>query len=137
MTREKIIWRDEYGVGVKVFDVHHKKLFGYIDELHEIIHENMTDVKFEIILEKFIDYADFHLRAEEEMFDKYNFPGKDEHVSAHESYRKKVLSFKGKREGDNKNLAIDFLDFLEDWWVGHVVGMDKKYTEFFNKNGLT
>jgi len=28
------------------------------------------------------------------------------------------------------------IDFLEDWWLHHITGVDKAYTEFFQKKGL-
>lgn len=136
MKNELICWRDEYSVGVKVFDVHHKKLFSYINELSELIKKNEVDEKFGIILKRFIEYGNFHLKTEEEMFEKYNYSDKDSHREAHDTYRKKVLSFNEKVGGDNEKIAKELLDYLEVWWVSHVNEVDKQYSSFFNQHGL-
>ena len=43
------------------------------------------------------------------------------------------------REGFAKNqlnITINLMDFLSDWLVKHICGTDKKYSDFFNKNGI-
>ena len=36
----------------------------------------------------------------------------------------------------NLLLAIGVMDFLSGWLRGHIMGTDKKYSSFFNENGV-
>lgn len=130
-----INWKDEYSVGVKVFDTHHKTLFNYINEFHEDMHEGKIENNIEKHLERFSEYADFHLKAEEEMFEKYDYPEKKKHQEIHDEYRIRMEEFR-KTEKKDEAFAFEVLQYLENWWVYHVTMVDKKYEEFFQEKGL-
>ncbi len=125
-----IEWKDEYSVGVKVFDTHHKTLFQYINEFYQDVYAGANKTKIKKHLNRFTEYADFHLKAEEEMFDKYEYPGKKEHVIEHENYRKEVKRFLASNRQDIE-FYFGILEFLKDWWLKHVMVVDKKYEDFF------
>lgn len=130
-----IEWKDEYSVGVKVFDTHHKTLFQYINEFYKDVYTGAGRAKIEKHLERFNEYADFHLKAEEEMFTKYDYPDTKYHIAEHNKYRKEVLNFfKSNRQDIEFYFAI--LEFLKEWWLKHVTVVDKKYKEFFEQKGL-
>lgn len=133
-------WKNEYTVGVKEIDDQHKKIIMFINELDNGIHgEDTKGVIHEIII-NLNDYAKFHFSTEEKYFDQFNYEDKEEHTKRHRDYEvkvvdleKKILELKGE---DATRLAFEILDFLEDWWVNHILYEDKEYTELFNKNGL-
>jgi len=40
---------------------------------------------------------------------------------------------------ENRKLGLpeDVMEFLKNWWVGHILHKDMKYSAFFNEKGLT
>lgn len=134
-AKKMIEWKEEYSVGVKVFDTHHKTLFQYINDFYKDVYTGASKDKIEKHLKKFNEYAAFHLQAEEEMFFKYDYPEKKEHKLEHDKYRKEVAKFLGSNRQDIE-FAFAILEFLKGWWLNHVVVVDKKYESFFRDKGL-
>lgn len=129
-----IEWEDEYSVGVKEIDEQHKKLFSLINSLFESMKESSYKKTPENIFQELLDYAKLHLKTEEDYFEKFNYPEKDVHKKTHDLYRSKISEFIKKK--DNTFLSFEIIDFLEDWWLGHIVSTDKKYQKFFKEHGL-
>ena len=86
------------------------------------------------MLHELFTYANFHLVTEEEYFEKYQYPGAAEHILVHDFYRLKINEFKDKN--DELSLSYEMIDFLEDWWLGHIAVADKEYQPFFASKGL-
>lgn len=131
-----IEWKKEYSVNIKVFDDQHVKLFGLINELYNAINTKQIKQEIEKTLNGLMDYGKYHLSLEEEYFDKYGYPGSKEHKEKHRWYIKKISAYQKKYTNKEIELTFALADFLEDWWIGHVNGVDKKYSEFFNDKGI-
>lgn len=127
-------WQDEYSVGVKKFDDQHKKMFNIINGLYHSI-EDAKDQKFKSdLFDELNRYGSEHLAAEEKYFDKYDYPKKEEHKRMHDAYRERIKEFMNQEYGIV--LSMDILDYLEDWWVGHITSTDQDYKEFFKDKGV-
>ncbi len=124
-------------MGVKEIDLQHQRMFSIINDLYDAMvvfkaHEGIDEV-----IEKLVEYADFHFKTEEKYFDKFNYEEKEAHEAIHQAYRDEVKKLMEKRkEGVGVELSYDIFDFLQKWWVGHINFEDKKYTECFNSHGL-
>lgn len=129
-----ITWNNDYSVGVKTFDSQHKKVFSLINDLYEQIQKGEDKKNLKKNLDELLAYGNIHLKAEEDAFTKYDFPEKKGHAETHQLYRDKIADFV-KRQ-DQSFLSYEIIDFLEDWWLHHITGVDKAYTEFFQKKGL-
>jgi len=129
-----LIWEENYSVGINKFDVQHKKMFNLINRFFDLMKEHAEISNLEEILNELIEYGKNHLKEEEETFDKFDYPDKIKHKNSHDMYRKRVNKFL--EEKDKVFLSFDVIDFLEDWWLGHIVSADKKYTKFLNEKGL-
>lgn len=127
-----ITWDESYSVGVEVFDEHHKKLIGIINELDGIIRKRETDKNFDEVLGKLSDYAIFHFTEEEEKMKEYMYPEFLKHKAEHEFFKRKLLEFK-KSDVLNIGVALDAIKFLFDWLLNHIMIEDKKYEKYFVK----
>jgi hemerythrin len=136
----KFEWKDEYSVGVEEINTQHKKIIGLINDLDAAVHAGNTKEDLDKIINDLNDYAKFHLATEEKYFDEFNYPDKEEHKKRHDTYVIKVTDFDDKIKKLDENgaikLAFEMIDFLEDWWVNHILYEDKKYTKTFNDHGL-
>ncbi len=126
-------WIDDYSVGVEEIDFHHKKIFALINDLRRSI--GKKDIAVDDLLLELRDYADYHLRTEENYFEKFKYKRGKKHKKMHDKYRIKIDKFINQKNAINLNLR-KLLNFLEKWWISHILGEDKKYEEFFHENGL-
>lgn len=131
-----ITWKDSYSVGVKELDAQHQKIFELINQLYAA----MVDMKEKEIIASVIkdvaEYSHYHFGTEEKYMDEFDFAEKEAHEEYHKKYIEKVGQFEKECREGKENLPQETLDFLEDWWNLHILGIDKKYSKFFNDHGL-
>jgi hemerythrin len=112
-------WREEYSTNVKAFDDTHKKLFEKANQLTFLL-----------------EYAEDHFAEEEQLMQKYGFPDLDNHRMKHEYLKKEVLQYKRRFDAGESMDDIDFIKFIKDWIVDHVLTEDRKYGPFLNQKGV-
>jgi hemerythrin len=131
-----IKWDDSLSVKVTVIDQQHQKLVSMVNELSDA----MGQAKGKVVLGKTVDglinYTKTHFKLEEDYFDRFGYPGSDKHKKEHVAFIQKVSEFKEGFEQGRIALTIEILYFLSDWLQNHIKGTDKKYSQFFNENGL-
>lgn len=129
-------WSPDYSVNVKEIDEQHKKLFGIINTLHQaMLDEKGREIQSRVIAEM-IDYANTHFKTEEKYMLQFNFSWYHEHKTEHERYTKKTLELKERLENVGFVTTLEILNFLKDWWQGHILKIDKNYSKLFNENSL-
>lgn len=135
---EKLIkWKIENSVHVKEFDEQHKKLFKLINELYHAINTIKVKDELEGLLSQFMDYCNYHFANEEKYFDKFDYPEKKSHKAIHDGYNNKISLMQKQYKNNELEISFELIDFLEDWWIGHINNVDKKYSKFFNDHGLS
>lgn len=127
-----IIWSDEYSVGRDDFDFHHKKIFSIISNLREALDKNLT-TELNYLLDELKNYSKYHLGKEEDFLVANNYPDLEKHKKIHQLYNKRIQDFLSKKGKLDLN---EVLDFLESWWLNHILKEDKKYGEFFTRKGI-
>ncbi len=128
-------WKKENSVGVKEFDKQHQKMFTLINNLYNAMQEGEGIDFVKKALQDMQEYAQYHFSTEETYFKKFDYPESKEHINQHQSYIEHIQKSYDGLEVDSTT-PFKILDFLEDWWLNHINGSDKKYTEFFNEHGL-
>lgn len=131
-----ITWNDDYSVKIKAFDDDHKKIIKIINDLYHDINNKKISGKLDKRLEELIEYGKHHFLAEEEAFDKYGYPDKEEYKLLHKGYSEKMQYFQDNVQGNEIAISFELMDFLEDWLINHINDADKKYVVFLNKHGL-
>lgn len=129
-----IEWSEKYSVGVKEFDEQHLKMFGIINRFYDAMKNGQDNNNNIAILRELADYGEYHLKNEEKYFNEYAYPDKENHTKIHDSYRSKIEGFL--KEANDSLVSFAIIDFLEDWWLGHIAQKDKEYTDFFHAKGL-
>jgi hemerythrin-like metal-binding protein len=126
-----IKWQDINSVNVKELDGHHK----IIVEITNKLSDGLSGAEVENILKKLDDYAMFHFAAEEKYFKEFNFSKAEQHIKQHQFFVEKIKSFEEKC--DKGELQIDeLMEFLKDWWIGHINNSDLEYSDFLNQHGI-
>jgi len=128
-------WTPTFSVDIKIIDLQHQKLFGYVNTLYDALTERKER---EILTQLFNDlegYTQTHFKFEEVYFDKFNFIGKDAHVLQHEEFIKKLALMK-KQILEGSRDVEDLLDFLMNWLIHHIKGTDREYIICFHEHGM-
>jgi methyl-accepting chemotaxis protein/hemerythrin len=129
-------WTDELSVGVGLIDEQHKVLLGLINELHAAMRARKSDAAMAGILERLKEYTVKHFGQEEEYFDRYGYAEGAQHKEIHAKLVQQVLDFEAALKSGKAKVSMDIMRFLKDWLVGHIMGTDKKYSQFLNSKGI-
>ncbi len=132
-------WDDNFSVGVRQFDAHHKHLIELINKTSAACLEHGERDGFEAIVEELIDYVTYHFAAEEHLMEEHAYPGYREHVKEHELFTRKILDFQRALAKGANEYTIDLVDlttFLVNWLTHHIMEVDLKYGAFLNQAGV-
>ncbi len=136
---EKIIWKNEYSVGVQEIDEQHRHFFEIANSVLDLTQKTTAKEEVFAVLEKLGDYAFYHFGIEESYFDKLNYPGAVDHIAAHNQYRetiKKYLDEIRSEKTDTSEVAQKIAFYSGNWLIGHILEVDRKYTKYFQEHGL-
>jgi len=130
-------WTDKLSVGVPGIDKQHKELVRMINELHAAMTSGSAKETLGKIIQGLVDYTKFHFGTEEKIFAKINYPFASSHKMEHDKFVKEVVNFQKEFEAGGLMLSIKVMNFLKDWLNNHILGTDKKYAPYFNKENVT
>lgn len=137
VEQKPIIWKNEYSVNVKEIDDQHRIMFEIINNLIVLISSplpNKEDVQ--AIIGRLVEYKVAHFATEEKYFHKFNFGGTVAHEEAHKKFDEKVKEIQAQHPDSVVAASFALVDYLEDWLIGHLIGMDQEYKKCFNEHGL-
>ncbi len=131
-----ITWSENLSVNVEEFDQQHKKLIALINELNDAMSVGKGRDVLEKIVNDLVRYTVVHFKAEERYFAQFRYPDTFNHRIEHLAFMRKVADFKNEIEQGKLPLTVEVMSFLSDWLRKHIMGTDKKYSQFFKENGL-
>ncbi len=131
-----IKWRTSYDTGVPSMDEQHQQLIDFINSLFRVLRKKESTETIGPILDDMATYAAKHLREEEALLQKHDFPGYEEHLTLHKDYREKVAALTRDWKKQDKMTARRIYAFLREWWLEHIVENDKKYGSFLTEKGV-
>lgn len=130
MTRIFILWDNSYSVGNNVIDTQHQKFISIINELYESFVDQTAIQKLDKIIKELIDYSTYHFKTEEELFEKYNYPGKELHINHHSEFTLKIIEFKNEYLNGKVNLTFQLMNYLRNWLLNHIKSEDQEYAAY-------
>ena len=131
-----IQWNDSLSVNVAEIDRQHQKLVVMLNEMNDALKQGKGKEVLGKILNDLTSYTATHFKTEEKYFALYRYPETAGHKKEHLAFVKKVSDFKDGFEKGKFSVTIELMQFLCDWLKNHIKGTDKKYSVFFNQNGL-
>ncbi|MCI8795397.1 MAG: hemerythrin [Dorea sp.] len=125
----KLVWKDEYNIGVDILDKEHQRLFKIINKLLVFSDEEKKSqwacqegIKF------FKDHAMNHFDEEEEYMESVNYEGLKTHKHIHQVFREETLPALEKELEQmdySANSVNHFLGVCAGWLVGHTLTEDR------------
>jgi hemerythrin-like metal-binding protein len=131
-----IQWEDKYSFAIPAIDSQHKTMFEIINRLFDRMHNLEDKDVLNDVLKELKDYADMHFATEEKYFREFGYEKGEEHTALHEAYKVRLNEFLNRHDIDKQSLSYEILDFLEDWWLGHIAKADREYIDCFKNHGL-
>ncbi len=124
-------WTEDLETGIQVIDDQHKRIIGYINELHHAS-ETANAAEVQEVLEGLLDYTITHFQFEEELQEKAGYPFLKAHQRVHEIFMKRVATFR-ERADKGENIIPELLSMLKVWLSSHIKGDDRDYVESVKK----
>ncbi|MCK9641721.1 MAG: bacteriohemerythrin [Prolixibacteraceae bacterium] len=131
-----LAWDAKYSVQVKELDDQHKQFLAIINDLIETAGTKPTKEHIKAIIKSLKEYADYHCAIEEKYFKEFNYENAKAHIAEHKAFGDKISELNTKDADDYFSLAFDVIDFLEDWWINHILVTDQAYVKCFKAHGL-
>ena len=130
------VWSDKMSVGIGKIDREHMGLFDIMNKLHEEMLAGRGKDILGQVLTKLMDYTKVHFGNEEALLRQHGYPGLADHIKLHEGFKHKVAELDAKLKAGNVSLAVSALDFLRDWLIKHIQGVDFQYKPFLASKGV-
>lgn len=127
---EFVVWRDEYRTGHDELDRHHRRMFDMINRLYHAAANDATQAELDEMLNEMTEYARIHFKAEEEALNAVKYPLLRDQRRAHEVYVREVDKLRRSPFVPSHALSQDMLRFMKNWWLSHILKMDKEYVPF-------
>jgi len=129
-------WNDTYSVKIGIVDTQHKVLVDLINELHQAMIARQGKEHLGGVLTSLTKYTQGHFKAEEGILQSNQYPDIVNHKAEHERFIKTLAEYQAKFQRNEIALTIEVMDFLKDWLIKHIMGVDKKYTAHLHSKGV-
>jgi hemerythrin-like metal-binding protein len=134
--RARRTWDESFSVGVEELDGQHRDLFRILERLGEAVEGGGAA---EVAVERLEDLAKecaCHFATEEGYLERLGFPGAVQQRVQHRLFAARLARLRDRARSGQEALSEPVLDELTSWLLGHIVGLDREYAEFFRARGL-
>lgn len=131
-----IRWTPDLSVNIQEIDQQHRHLVEIIGELEHAMLQGADRAVMNDVVSELNAYVREHFTLEERWMAKHGYPGLHEHAAQHEAFIEKLLHFELDHLGGRAEVSRELLDFLIDWFKGHVTVYDQLYAQYFLDKGI-
>lgn len=122
-----IVFDHSIRLNIPEIDKQHKKLVDLVNQLHKCMKLRQGKQRSLVILNELTEYTTTHFGYEEQLMREHKYKDLANHTVKHVELTRKVEEFRNAFAKGNAMLNMDLMDFLKDWLVNHIKGMDKAY----------
>lgn len=131
-----INWNENLSVKIKSIDDQHKKLITMLNNLHDAMREGKGKEKIGPVLDELVSYTKYHFSYEEDLLKKAGYMELSAHKREHTALTDRVTELQTKFKSGNVAITIETMTFLKDWLNGHILGTDRRYSDFLISKGV-
>ena len=130
-------WNDSLLIGVELIDKEHRKLIDAIDKLMDACNHGKDRDEIGHTLHFINNYAREHIKVEENLQEKYAYPGISAHKRLHAQFAMSLSSLVHEFDetGPNVTMTAKFNKTLVEWGIHHIAVEDKKVGEHVRNSG--
>ncbi|HUW98989.1 MAG TPA: bacteriohemerythrin [Acidiferrobacter sp.] len=118
-------WDPSLETGIDAIDDQHRRIVGYINDMHDNIERRNRAVLIGII-DNMITYTLTHFAFEEGLMARASYPALAEHKLVHESFAKRMRYHK-KQFHAGKDVTRQVMGDLQVWLISHIKEDDRDY----------
>ena len=133
---EKVIWGDQYRVGVKIIDDQHEHFIRLLNKAYKDFYNSSGNYELADLISQIYNSAAEHFATEEKYFVEFKYDKAEEHKNQHQQLLANVLQFRERLMTEGGLVIIDLVDFLEQWLAEHTLDHDKQYIACFRQHGV-
>lgn len=126
-----IVWQSSSESGIPILDEQHRGIVSAINSLYYFIQNGDAAVAFEPTMDVLNYYTKLHFLTEEALLKAAGYPDIDAHVEIHHRLMDQVRSMAKGYADEDQVRAL--LEFLKEWWIGHINNEDKQYGAIVKK----
>ncbi len=127
-----ITWQPGFETKIEIIDQQHKLLVDLINELFEAFTTNQEQDVIAGLFNKLGVYAAMHFAREEHYFERFNYPGIEDHLREHDHFEDMISRFEEEYLKGKEDMSISIFLFLSEWLVSHINESDKKYVSYLS-----
>lgn len=133
-----IDWSDDYVLGVARIDAQHRGLIDQLNALYHSIEPRQNAGRLREMLRGFNRYAEEHFSTEEALARRHGVPAIElaAHTAEHREYSARMTEFCERLDRDDPHVSILLLAFLHDWWVNHILMVDRVLCQDLRRKGV-
>ena len=133
---EKIVWKQEYSVGVERLDRQHQRIISVINKLIAKPRAIRTSGTIADVLAELNSYVSEHFLLEEQLLEENDYPSLIAHSKKHTEYSARIADFCLRTVEKDQKVPEELLRYLGEWWIGHILHEDMQYKSFFEGKGV-
>ncbi|GAA6203457.1 bacteriohemerythrin [Thalassotalea sp. SU-HH00458] len=133
---KKIVWKEEYSVGIESLDQDHKTLIDLLNKFITAYDFAMSESFEREALDELIAYTKYHFEREEALMLKHHYPDVVEHKAEHKKMFEQVEKFEDLYIDKGHEALEEISQFLTNWLINHINGTDKAYTKHLTQCGV-
>lgn len=123
------LWREEMCLNYPPLDKEHEKFLKTVSKAGPAaLGDDLAAM--ENVFKGCYEYVRDHFPHEEDIMERVDFPGIEDHVRSHQMFIKNISEFRMRFEQASslemkRRVAIQAAEFLEVWFVGHLMSRDR------------
>lgn len=132
---DKIVWSNEYNIGIAEIDHQHKNFINIINRIIECKYEKDIE-RLKIILSELTRIINYHTRYEERLLEKEGYPDLDHHKREHAEETQAFSKMIDRVVNNKANAREKLISLLKSWFEHHLLVDDMAYQQFLIKKGV-
>ncbi|MCL2271698.1 MAG: bacteriohemerythrin [Treponema sp.] len=128
------LWNSVLETGHEKIDKQHKQLFIALNDIAKAFKEGTGSQELFKTLGFLTDYTVMHFTTEEDLMEKYDYPGYKAHKQCHEDFKVTVAELTEQlyEKGPCEDLIVNVTAVIGDWLISHIRVDDIKMASFVN-----
>jgi hemerythrin len=118
-----------------------------MDDQHGILMDTLNELRLAVVrgsnrdevnqlMDRLIEFTRMHFWSEEQLMEKFGFPGIAEHRSEHQRLLSQIEGSARKMQHGETVHMRPLLGFLRDGYHEHMAGPDQEYGPWLNARGI-
>ena len=109
---KKIVWNNQFSVGVKKMDAQHQKIIRVFNTLVDNAQATAGSEKVSEVLSEMVEYASEHFKCEEQLLREHVHPDLEQQRAQHMEFRRQAGEFCLQASKGDEEVTHDLVNYL-------------------------